>query len=1545
MKKLFSFALAAWAALAVQAMAQTSITLRPPTPAAGDGFGAAVAAFGNDILVGAPGDDSLATDAGAVYLFEGGTGKLLRAFLNPTPAAGDSFGAAIAVAGNFVIIGAPGDDAGALSAGAAYIFDGNTGSRLASLSNPNAVANDALGASVAVAGNLVIVGAPFANAQAPDVGAVDLFDLNTGQRLTRIVNPDSADAFSRFGTSVAAIGNNFAVGTPSDGDATISSFGSVSLFNGANFQLIRNIPNPLRASPNPTPASDNGFGQSIAAFGNDLLVGAPFNPSSAAVYLIDATTGQLIRTFANPPPTPDNRFGFSVSAAGSNVLVGASFDPTRAFRAGAAYLFNSSNGQGLRTFLPQSLSANDFFGLTVAIAGNDTLISAPGASNGAGVVYAFGPAVACQLIFLSPLGGSQTCEDSIQVKALIEITGGVRPFTRIGNVNGTTANFAGDTLFASIPLALGANTIIVNCTITDSVDAQTVCTVITTIIRFDEIHNIVINEILYDPNYNDLGTERIELKNMGDDTTKLDGFALWIRRGDLDTHWLFPDGVNIAPGGSLTVHWLKNGSDDEGNAFTGLPADGGSEENANPDPDNFWGNNSTDSDDMALGGFGNANDIPFALALVQQIRLEVIAEFREACRMVDFVQIGGSIPAIDTLADQAGLWSTGTFLAFLPPGHSYEFDDEDDDAPTRTSPGEFTDQSSPSIGFKNKLAPPPGQHLLISEVCVRPTFGEFVEIHNPTSSIVELNDYYLTDNVNIGNTPLRDISYILLVQGAGFLDVRAGDFLVKFPAGAEIGPGEYQTVAFRATDFRKRYGRSVNPTYEIMASDPAVPDMTPLMLGSGTTGFDDAEELIILLRWDGSSDLVEDVDYVVWGAPVVNKTALSLDGVDGNSVQSYYDNETSELLQKRVDLSTKLPTGQRSHALLKSWQRRPVPREFGELRAGGNGISGHDETSENLARAFRQAKPTPNRRAKGLDLEIVQKVVLDTLISANGNGILNPDEDVRLRLRLRNNSPDSTGTLFSILRSPSPLITIGPDSTSAFTNIDSGASVLSSDFYEFSVAQTLLPDSIEFVLLVIDKEAGSADTTHLNFFLASASPLPNLNIISSSFTVDGSNLLVFATLDNTGTTDAVSMCAQVNIPGISASSRFIGNVDWEHCTATRPCATGVACVPGTPCVPLEEEKLAITIPMGNTLLNTSSTLSGNLVIQSGLFNSQTITISLPVPFVAVTVKYPKSTVLVPGARVDLIEQMTTIPFTQVVTSKTTDVHGRVEFAPSLFDFSAANKSYRLQIFAPVGISTDLLEVDEEDFDDGVKACEDRVARPSANDILLGNVDQINGFTAADCEALVEFIVARNDGLPIPPGAGFTGQWRIANTTTVANFLEVNLGPGNLLNPASRRFFSFHAVLLGDLNASWRPRTPPVYTVIDAVPPASCGIGSPSSSSRELTAVEDDGKPASNLPATIELYPNYPNPLWPTEQSHAGTTIRFALPAPELVSVKVYNILGKLVKTLVEQKYPAGLHSIVWHGDSDGSERAVSGIYFVRLQAGSTAKVRRLVLLK
>ena len=89
-----------------------------------------MAAAGSNLLVGAPGVDGGGRDAGAAYLFSGQTGRLIRTFTNPSPTAGEQFGAAVAAGANgLLLIGAPFNDSpGAENAGAAYLFDGDPAS-------------------------------------------------------------------------------------------------------------------------------------------------------------------------------------------------------------------------------------------------------------------------------------------------------------------------------------------------------------------------------------------------------------------------------------------------------------------------------------------------------------------------------------------------------------------------------------------------------------------------------------------------------------------------------------------------------------------------------------------------------------------------------------------------------------------------------------------------------------------------------------------------------------------------------------------------------------------------------------------------------------------------------------------------------------------------------------------------------------------------------------------------------------------------------------------------------------------------------------------------------------------------------------------------------------------------------------------------------------------------------------------------------------------------------------------------------------------------
>ncbi len=132
-------------------------TLASPNQVRWEEFGKSVAISGNTAVVGAIQEHT--GGSGFVYVFDATTGSLRHTLANPTPGYDDFFGSSVAVSGNIVVVGAYGDDTVANSAGSAYVFDAGTGSLLRTLLNPTPAANDNFGFSVAVSGSTVVVDA------------------------------------------------------------------------------------------------------------------------------------------------------------------------------------------------------------------------------------------------------------------------------------------------------------------------------------------------------------------------------------------------------------------------------------------------------------------------------------------------------------------------------------------------------------------------------------------------------------------------------------------------------------------------------------------------------------------------------------------------------------------------------------------------------------------------------------------------------------------------------------------------------------------------------------------------------------------------------------------------------------------------------------------------------------------------------------------------------------------------------------------------------------------------------------------------------------------------------------------------------------------------------------------------------------------------------------------------------------------------------------------------------------------------------------------
>ncbi|MFB3145565.1 MAG: FlgD immunoglobulin-like domain containing protein, partial [Nitrospirales bacterium] len=94
-----------------------------------------------------------------------------------------------------------------------------------------------------------------------------------------------------------------------------------------------------------------------------------------------------------------------------------------------------------------------------------------------------------------------------------------------------------------------------------------------------------------------------------------------------------------------------------------------------------------------------------------------------------------------------------------------------------------------------------------------------------------------------------------------------------------------------------------------------------------------------------------------------------------------------------------------------------------------------------------------------------------------------------------------------------------------------------------------------------------------------------------------------------------------------------------------------------------------------------------------------------------------------------------------------------------------------------------------------------------------------------------------------------------------------------------------------------------------------------------------------LPKTMMLEQNYPNPFNPS------TTIRYAVPEAGEISLKIYNLNGQLVKTLLSGVVTAGNHQVVWDGTDSSGSQVASGAYLYKLEAGDFVQTRKTVLLQ
>jgi hypothetical protein len=379
-----------------------------------DNFGYSVSMSGNYAIIGAPFKTGPGAEvkAGAAYIYErDGAGTWLEkpVLRASNLTADDRFGSAVAISGDYAIVGAPLQDAsGGTNRGAAYIFERNlSGSwnQTPVLYASDQQDQDQFGCSVALSGTFAIVGAYREDGgstdPSPNAGAAYIFERNISGvwEEKAILHASTMSGNEYFGYAVAVDGSYAIVGAYADGISGNTNAGAAYIFeqDGSGTWAQKPV---LTASDS---HSNDYFGRSVAISGNRAVIGAPQEDGglgdplldSGAVYVFERNgSGNWIE---NPVilhasnAGANDWFGCAVALSGDLAVLGAFFedggtgDPLP--DCGAAYAFKREAGGGwTENFIIRASDAqtDDLSGFAVAANGTYAVIGAYQEDGGSG---------------------------------------------------------------------------------------------------------------------------------------------------------------------------------------------------------------------------------------------------------------------------------------------------------------------------------------------------------------------------------------------------------------------------------------------------------------------------------------------------------------------------------------------------------------------------------------------------------------------------------------------------------------------------------------------------------------------------------------------------------------------------------------------------------------------------------------------------------------------------------------------------------------------------------------------------------------------------------------------------------------------------------------------------------------------------------------------------------------------------------------------------------------------------------------------------------
>lgn len=317
------------------------------------------------------------------------------------PSDGASFGQSVAVDGDIAVVGAPSDPTAGVNAGAIYVYRYSIGrgwAQEAKLIGLDTDTFDRFGWSVAICQQRIVVGAYSDTPAGSNSGSAYVFHYTGSQWVqeAKLVASDAA-SFGRFGWSVAIDQPQIVVGAYSDSGAGFNSGAAyVFRFNGSTWSQTAK----LTAGDAST---FDFFGYSVSIYDEMVAVGAPFasdlGGNAGLVYVFDHTSGAWLQSSRLAPTEVrlGDQFGRAVSIYGQHLVAGAPLDDTLGVNAGILYHFELIDGgwaQQSRLGAKQG-AENDQFGWAVKVEQSALLVGAvgdddAGANSGAAYLFTWG---------------------------------------------------------------------------------------------------------------------------------------------------------------------------------------------------------------------------------------------------------------------------------------------------------------------------------------------------------------------------------------------------------------------------------------------------------------------------------------------------------------------------------------------------------------------------------------------------------------------------------------------------------------------------------------------------------------------------------------------------------------------------------------------------------------------------------------------------------------------------------------------------------------------------------------------------------------------------------------------------------------------------------------------------------------------------------------------------------------------------------------------------------------------------------------------------